>query len=166
MRRRTTTLIATLALMALLPVTAVFAGGGLGQAPPDRVIGPSLNVSVVMDATPPPPGSDPTIRQFAVSVQRGVQSRSVMFPSARTYQYGCQQPVFPTLKASTEQRFIGLLANWAPYDSVAALIRSAGDPSQATIVEILDIVCTTVEIPGEQTQEYLSFTGRIQFVRP
>jgi hypothetical protein len=157
MTRSATTLLATLALIILLPVT-VFAGGGFGAPPPDRTVGPSLNVFVVMDATPL---ADPTPRQFAVSVKRGAHSPAVMLTSTRAYQYGCQQPGFPSLKASTDQRFLGFLSNWAPIEAVEVLIGSVGDPEQATIVEILDIVCTTVG-----SQEYLSFTGRIQFASP
>ena len=159
MTRSATTLLATLALIILLPGT-VFAGGGFGL-PPERTFGPSLNVFVVMDATPPPPSDLPTLRQFAVSVTRGAHSPAVIFTSTRTYQYGCQQPNFPSLKASTDQRFLGSLSNWAPFEAVEALIGSVGDPERATIVEILDVVCTTVG-----SQEYLSFTGRIQFTRP
>lgn len=161
MKRSATTLVATL-VFVLLPVTVVFAGGGFGAPPPDRTDGPSLNVSVVMDATK---GPDPTPRQFSVSVERGTQSRSVMFLSTRSYQYGCLQDGFPSLAASTDQRFLGFLSNWAPFDAVAALVQSAGDPAQAVIVEILTLICTTVESQDFGHQEYLSFTGRIRFAR-
>jgi hypothetical protein len=160
MRRSVTTLLVTLSVIVLLSYTQVFAGGGFGL-PPERTVGPSLNVFVVMDATAPPPTADPTLRQFAVSVNRAAHSPAVMFTSTRAYQYGCQQPGFPSLKASTEQRFLGSLSNWAPIDAVEVLIGSVGNPEQATIVDILETVCTTVG-----SQEYLSFTGRIQFARP
>ena len=85
--------------------------------------------------------------------------------STRAYQYGCLQDGFPSLEASTDQRFLGFLSNWAPLDAVAALVQSAGDPTQATIVEILELVCTTVESQDFGHQEYLSFTGRIRLAR-
>jgi hypothetical protein len=157
--RRSVAVFATLAVICLSPVADVLAGGGFGQAPPDRTVGPALNVSVVMDATVPPPTSDPT-RQFAMTVTKGLHSHAAIFIGTRNYQYGCQQTGFPSLQASTEQRFLGFLNNWAPVDVLDAFIRPAGDPDLATIVEINDVSCTTIGVT-----EYLSFTGRIQFVR-
>ena len=158
MRRSVTALVA-LAAICLLSVADVLAGGGMGAPPPDKTVGPTLNVSVVMDATPPP-GSDPTYRQFSMTVQKGPHSHSALFTGTRVYLYGCLQSGFPDLQTSTEQRFLGSMNNWAPIEVLDALISPVGNSDLATIVDIDHVTCTTFG-----GQEYLSFTGKIRFAK-
>ena len=52
--RRSATVLATLAMICLLHVPDALAGAGAFIPPPDKTVGPTLNMSVVMEATPPP----------------------------------------------------------------------------------------------------------------
>jgi hypothetical protein len=150
---------AALVVICLLPVPDVLAGGGFGQAPPDRTVGPALHVSVVMEGPQQP--SVPTLRQFEVTVRKGNDSHSAIFTGGLNYLYGCQQAGFPDLQSSTEQRFLGFMNGWAPPEVLDALIDGVGDPDRAVIVDIDRPSCTLV---GED-REYLFFTGRIKFAK-
>jgi hypothetical protein len=112
-----------------------------------------------MDATPPP-GPDPTYRQFSMTVEKGRHSRSAIFTGTQHYLYGCLWSGFPSLEASTDQRFLGSMNNWAPIDVLDALIGPVGNSDLATIVDIDHVTCTTFG-----GQEYLSFTGKIKFAK-
>jgi hypothetical protein len=157
MRRRTAVLAAVVAI-CLLRVTDVLAAGGFGQPPPDETVGPTLHVKVVMEGPRQP--AEPTYRQFSVQVFKGGHSESVIFVGGVSYTYGCLVAGFPSLRASTEQRFIGFMNSWAPFEVLDALILPLGDPDRAAIVAIDNISCTPV---GDR--EYLAFRGVIRFAK-
>ena len=156
--RRIATVLATLVVICLLRVPDVLAGGGFGQGPPGKTVGPALNVVVVMEGPRQP--SVATTREFAMTVHKGSYSQAALFTGGSSYLYGCLQSGFPDLQASTEQRFLGFMNSWAPTEVLDALIRAVGDPDRAVIVDIDNISCTPV---GDR--EYLSFTGRIKFAK-
>ena len=157
--RRRAALLATVLAICLLRVPDVLAAGGFGQPPPDETVGPTLHVKIVMEG-PQQPAPEPTYRQFSVSVHKGGHSESAIFVGGVTYTYGCRVAGFPSLRASTEQRFLGFMNSWAPTEALDALISAVGDPDRAAIVEITHISCTPV---GEN--EYLSVTGLIRFAK-
>jgi hypothetical protein len=159
--RRIGTVLATVVAICVLRVPDVLAGGGFGLGPPDKTGGPKLNVSVVMEgphqlSVPP----EPTLRQFAVRIDKDRHSQAVLFTGPSNYSYGCLWSGFPDLQTSTEQRFLGFLSNWFTSEALEALIRPFGNPDLAVIVAIEDVSCTPV-----LDKEYLSFTGRIKFAK-
>ena len=159
--RRIATVLATVVAICVLHVPDVLAGGGFGQSPPDKTVGPKLNVSVVMEGPHPPSVPPvPTLRQFAVRIDKDRHSRAVLFTGPSNYSYGCLSSGFPNLQTSTEQRFLGFLSNWFTLEALDALILPFGNPDLAVIVAIEDVTCTPV---GDK--EYLSFTGRIKFAK-
>ena len=141
-----------------LTVPDAFAGGGMSGGPPDKTVGPMLIVSVVMEGPKQP--SEPTLRQFSMTVRRGHLSEAALFTGGLNYLYGCMQPGFPSLQASTEQRFLGFLSTWAPIDVLDAIIGPFGSSDRAALITVDDVLCTSV---GDK--EYLSFTGRVRFAR-
>ena len=166
--RRSVTVLATLAMICLLRVPDVLAGAGAFGGPIDKTVAPTLNVSVVMDATPAPdqdPSEEGTLRQFAMTIQKGLHSRAAMFTGNLPYVYGCQHGGYDDLQASTEARFRRLMQDWAPIEVLDALILGIGDrdralPEFAAIVDIDRVACTTFG-----SQQYLSFTGLIRFAK-
>lgn len=158
--------LATVVALCLLRVPDVLAGGGFGAPPPDKTSGPAVKISIVMEGphpSPQPPLPPPplaTQRQFAMTVDKEHPSPAVIFTGPSNYLYGCLQYGFPDLQTSTEQRFLGFMANWAPVEVVDALIAPFGDSDRAVIVAIDDISCTAV---GDK--EYLAFTARVKFAR-
>jgi hypothetical protein len=156
--RRIATVLATVVVICLLRLPDVLAAGGSFGPPPGKTVGPAVNVVVVMEGPRQP--SVPTSRQFAVTVHKGGYSQAALFTGGVSYLYGCLQPGFPDLQASTEQRFLGFMNSWAPTEVLDALIRAVGDPDRAAIIDIDNISCTPV---GDH--EYLSFTGRIKFAK-
>jgi hypothetical protein len=156
--RRIAPVLATAVVICLLRVSDGLAGGGFFNPPPDRIGGTTLHMSVVM-AGPQQPSS-PSPRQFTATLDRENSTKGVMFTGLMNYQFGCEQPFFVDLRASTEQRFLGFMNNWVPPDVLDALIRPFGDPDRAVIVDIHDTSCTQL---GDQ--EYLYFTARIKFAR-
>jgi len=161
MNKTLVSLVAT-AMICGLSASAALAGGGAALLQPDKTTGPALNVTVVMDATAPAGGFDPpgTQRQFAVRVNKSSYSQAAVFEGALTYRYGCQQPGFATLQASTEERFIGFMNAWIPADALGAMIGPIGVPNNAAIIDIADVQCTAVG-----GKNYLSFTGVVQFAK-
>lgn len=155
--RRIASGLATVVVICLLRVPDVLAGGGFGQGPPGKTVGPVVHVLVVMEGPRLPSAS---YRQFAVTVHKDGHFQSALFTGGVNYLYGCQQPGFPDLEASTEQRFLGFMNSWAPSEVLDALIRAVGDPDRAAIIDIDNVSCTPV---GDR--EYLSFTGRIKFAK-
>ena len=158
--RRIATVLVAVVVIGVLRVPDVLAGGGNFLPPPDKTVGPTVNVSVVMEG-PRQPLSEPNSRQFAVSVRRSHQSWAAMFTGNLNYLYGCQQPGFPDLQASTEQRFLGFMNAWAPPEVLDALFGAVGDPDRAAIIAIDTVSCT----PIGAEREYLFFTGRIKFAK-
>ena len=155
--------LATVVALCLLHVPEVLAGGGFGVPPPDKTRGPAVKVSIVMEGPPVPLPSDLSelpARQFAMTVEKEHPSPAAIFLGTRSYLYGCLQSGFPDLQSSTEQRFLGLMQDWAPIEVLDALIQPFGDPTLAVIVAIHDISCTAV---GDK--EYLAFTARVKFAR-
>lgn len=160
--RRIATVLATVVAICVLHVPDVLAGGGFGLPPFDgKTVGPKLDVSVVMEGPHPPSvPPEPTLRQFAVRIDKDRHSQAVLFTGPSNYSYGCLQPGFRNLQTSTEQRFLGSLSNWFTLEALDALILPFGNPDLAVIVAIEDVTCTPV---GDK--EYLSFTGRIKFAK-
>jgi hypothetical protein len=160
--RRIATILVTVLTTCVLHVPVVLAGGGFGVPPFDgKTVGPKLNVSVVMEGPHRPSVPlEPTLRQFAVRIDKDRHSQAVLFTGPSGYSYGCLQPGFRDLQTSTEQRFLGFLNNWFTIEALDALIRPFGDPDRAVIIDIEDVTCTPA---GDK--EYLSFTGRIKFAK-
>jgi hypothetical protein len=156
--KRIASVLAIVAVLCLLRVPDVLAGGGFGIAPPDKTVGPAVKVSIVMEGPQVPNGS--TYRQFAMTVDKEQPSPAVIFTGTSNYQYGCLWSGFPNLQSSTEQRFLGFMQNWAPFEVLEALLLQFGEPDLAVIVAVHDISCTPV---GDK--EYLAFTARVKFAR-
>ena len=127
--RRSATVLATLATLCLLRVPDVLAGAGAFGDPPDKFIGPNLNVSVVMEATPTSDFAF-TERRFSMTVHKGRHSGAAMFTGLLPYQYGCQlgSPDLQDLQTSTAQRFRRrLMVDWVPFEVIEVLIAGVGD---------------------------------------
>ena len=164
--RRIATILATVLAICALHVPDVLAGGGFALPFDGKTVGPKLNVSVVMEGPRLPSVlpvlPEPTLRQFAVRIDKDRHSQAVLFTGISGYLYGCLQPGFRDLQTSTEQRFLGFLNNWFTTEALDALIlpfvKQPDLVDRAVVIAIEDVTCTPA---GDK--EYLSFTGRIKF---
>src|SRR3989442_11546628 len=93
--RRTATVLATVVVICLLHIPDVLAGGGFGQGPPGKTVGPAVNVLVVMEGPRQP--SEPTYRQFAVTVHKGGHSQAALFTAGLNFFFWCPPGGFPGL---------------------------------------------------------------------
>jgi hypothetical protein len=156
MMRRTTPILALVAVVSVLGASDVRGAGGLVSPP--KTTGPAVSFSVVTVIADQ--AAQSTKGQTALRVQKSGTFDGALFLSGyvAVFTQGCIKQGGFTLASSTDDRFKGFMDLWVPFDVRSQLFAKLGDPAKAAITDINDVACSTVD--GVTS---LSFTGTIQF---